>query len=91
MNDQQSAEQWREFQSVSEEPESLEVDFSGLESAVEKALQTIDELRADRKELRLQLGILAEYLEKHGICRCENNGDYCEFHEMLHNAKLALK
>lgn len=44
-------------------------------------------------ELIQQLTIACEWLETqaHKYCKCENNGDYCEFHNMLADAKEALK
>ena len=44
-------------------------------------------------ELMLQMTIVTDWLEAHAheYCKCENNGDYCEFHSMLADAKGALK
>jgi hypothetical protein len=47
------------------------------------------------EELRLQLQTLYDFIESKSIradwCHCPNNGDFCEFHEMLDAAKQALK
>lgn len=53
----------------------------------------IQKLADHNVELALQLGIMVEWAEGFSVkyCRCVNNGDYCEFHEMLAQAKEALK
>jgi hypothetical protein len=54
---------------------------------------TATEIKAQRDEAQLQLGILIDFLAPKGTeyCRCENNGDYCDFCEMLAQAKEAMK
>jgi vacuolar-type H+-ATPase subunit E/Vma4 len=58
-----------------------------------RAEAEILKLRAQRSELLLQVEILTSYLQPMGekLCRCENNGDYCDFHAMLADAKTSMK
>jgi len=58
-----------------------------------KAEKEIYRLRARNSELLLQVEILTDYLEpmSEKLCRCENNGDYCDFHAMLEDAKTSMK
>jgi len=67
------------------EAEAAEAEASGV-----FAIQKLAEHNA---ELVLQLGILVAWAEGFAVkyCRCENNGDYCEFHSMLADAKKALQ
>ena len=60
---------------------------------MESATKEINKLRAQRCELLLQVEILTDYLQPMGekLCRCENNGDYCDFHAMLADAKTSMK
>jgi hypothetical protein len=70
------------------------IELTEAQRAIEvmkSAGRVLDGLKRRLEETQLHLVILTDYLEKHGLCRCENNGDYCEFHEMLFNAKQALK
>ena len=49
------------------------------------------------QEIALQLSILLDWIDAHQTtlflecCKCENNGDLCEFHAMLYDAKKAIK
>lgn len=53
----------------------------------------IQKLAEYNLELIAQLTILCDWVEKLNVkyCRCENNGDLCDFHEMLAQAREALK
>lgn len=63
-----------------------------LSESIDKFGETALAIKRERDEAFLWLGDLVEFLEKHSTtyCQCVNNGDYCDFHEMLYNAKQAL-
>lgn len=73
----------------------MSVSEKNLSESLDRLGRTALGIMEQRNEARLQLSILLEFLDKPAMainhCKCENNGDYCDFHEMLLNAKIALR